>query len=249
MQARLEKVSDLTPEMRDQMFELFQTHFDGVDRALFARDLDEKNWAVLIVDEETGQKILGFSSLHFYPTQFRGETLSVVYSGDTIMDPSAWTSTILSRSWLSSVVHLHQKEAPETRCFWLLISSGFRTYRFLPTFWQDFLPRHDGSPSEDLLALRDHLARERFGEIYDSERGLVRFPQAQVLRDELSGIPERRLRDPHIRFFQEQNPGHSQGDELVCLTEVRVDNLTRAGRKILFVEDPETPRQAPGSKV
>ena len=38
---------------------------------------------------------------------------------------------------------------------------------------------------------------------------------------------------PHIAFFLATNPGHVRGDELVCLTELCDENLTRAGRRMI----------------
>ena len=41
------------------------------------------------------------------------------------------------------------------------------------------------------------------------------------------------MNDPHVAFFLKRNPGHGDGDELVCLTELSDDNLTRAGRRMV----------------
>jgi hypothetical protein len=52
----------------------------------------------------------------------------------------------------------------------------------------------------------------------------------------LCGIPQERLKDSHIRFFQTKNSGYEQGDELVCLTEIKEENLTPAGRRMWFAK-------------
>jgi hypothetical protein len=41
------------------------------------------------------------------------------------------------------------------------------------------------------------------------------------------------LRDPHVAFFAEHNPGHANGDELVCLTQIHPDNFTAAGHRMM----------------
>ena len=48
-----------------------------------------------------------------------------------------------------------------------------------------------------------------------------------------SVIPPGRLANPDVAFFARVNPGHEAGDELVCLTTLDDDNLTRAGRRML----------------
>ncbi|MFH7029318.1 MAG: hypothetical protein ACHBN1_28975 [Heteroscytonema crispum UTEX LB 1556] len=57
-----------------------------------------------------------------------------------------------------------------------------------------------------------------------------------MLRGCLKGIPQERLQDPHIQFFALHNPGHLQGDELVCLTEICEENLTPAGKRMWFAD-------------
>jgi hypothetical protein len=154
----------------------------------------------------------------------------VLYSGDTIVAPEAWNSTALARGWIAAVKTIRE-EKPSRRCIWLLLTSGFRTYRFLPVFWREFYPSLQ-NPNET-PELLDHLARERFGEQYLHDEGVVRFAQPQRLSGRLKDVPVGRRRDPHIEFFLKRNPGWIEGDELVCLTELRDENLTLAGRRMV----------------
>src|ERR1041385_6924689 len=121
---------ELSATLRDQMFALLTEHFEGVTRAQFESDLAGKNFVILIRHE---QRLVGFSTLHAYETRHHGEPLSVIYSGDTIMSPAAWRSTVLPRTWIAAVNGL-RREYPRGRYYWLLLTSGFRTYRFLPVF-------------------------------------------------------------------------------------------------------------------
>jgi hypothetical protein len=61
----------------------------------------------------------------------------------------------------------------------------------------------------------------------------VRFENPQRLRAGLDNVPAGRENDPHIEFFLACNPGHAQGDELACLTELSRKNLTAAGRRMM----------------
>jgi hypothetical protein len=221
--------TELPASRRAEMFALLQNHFHGVTPEQFARDLAEKNWIVLIL---RGNRLVGFSTLHIYETSFESAPVSVVYSGDTIVAPEAWGSTALARGWIAAVNQLRARY-PRGKCYWLLLTSGFRTYRFLPAFWREFFPRFDAATPSGLRRLRDQLAAERFGAQYDSAAGLVRFRHPQQLRGELKSIPAGRLDDPHIAFFAANNPGHGSGDELVCLTELAETNLTAAGRRMV----------------
>ncbi|MEM7065919.1 MAG: hypothetical protein AAF572_22485 [Cyanobacteria bacterium P01_B01_bin.77] len=224
-------VSTLTLDAddREAMYSLLTHHFSGVTPGTFANDLAGKNWVILIKNKMGHLK--GFSTLRLYDVIVKGECLSVVYSGDTIVDPTAWSSATLPRAWIQAINQLHR---PNKRLFWLLISSGFRTYRLLPTFWQRFYPHYDRPTPLAMQQLMHTLARQQFGHGYDPTTGIVRFPYPQRLSPILGTVTPERRTDPHIHFFEQANPGHAQGDELVCLTEICVDNLTAAGRRMWF---------------
>ncbi|HEY1661058.1 MAG TPA: hypothetical protein VGI03_01450 [Verrucomicrobiae bacterium] len=220
---------DLSIGRRDEMFELLVRHFDGVSRTQFEQDLAEKNWVILLT---RGPRLVGFSTLLAYESTFDGQPVSVIYSGDTIVAPEAWGTTILSRAWIACVRQLRERY-PRGKYYWLFLTSGFRTYRFLPVFWREFYPRFDTSMPPGKKRLVDHLAQERLGSQYSATDGIVRFTNPQKLRENLREIPEGRTSDPHIAFFISQNPGHALGDELVCLTELSDENLTPAGRRMV----------------
>ena len=222
--------AELTGRQTDEMFALLAEHFEGVTDAQFERDLSEKSHVVLITRDGC---LAGFSTLLAYETGFEQAPVSVVYSGDTIVAPEAWGTTALPRAWIAAVNQL-RATVPRGRYYWLLLTSGFRTYRFLPVFWREFFPCFERATPPESQQLLHHLARERFGAQYDPGSGVVRFAQPQRLRPELNQIPEgREAADPHVDFFARRNPGCAQGDELVCLTELTPDNLTAAGRRMV----------------
>ncbi len=221
----------LTAGKRGEMLALMRRHFRGVSEERFRCDLAEKNRVLLLEDE--GGRLRGFSTLLCYETTWGGERFRIVYSGDTIVDREAWGSGALARTWIGAVDAMRAAGDPDVRWFWLLITSGFRTYRFLPVFWREFWPRGGREMPPELRVLRDGLARERFGDSYDPETGIVRFGEPQELRDDLRVIDPGRRRDPHVAFFLQSNPGHARGDELVCLCELSDHNLTAAGRRVV----------------
>ncbi len=229
MKARLLRSRDLLQRDRDLMFNLLRRSFLGVSEQRFSSDLDEKNWVILLED---GDGLRGFSTFLFYRAPAGGKTANVVYSGDTIVDPASWNASLLAPAWINAVRYLHH-ERPEQRLLWLLITSGYRTYRFLPVFFRHFHPRHDRPAPAAVAQLTAVLARERFGSHYDPATGIVRLAEPQVLVEELRGIPPGRMANQDVAFFASANPGHEAGDELVCLTDLLDNNLTRAGARML----------------
>ncbi|HUJ71987.1 MAG TPA: hypothetical protein VLZ30_07065 [Verrucomicrobiae bacterium] len=219
MNGRLIARAELSVTQRTAMLALLQANFAGVTATQFASDVAGKNWVILLEDQ--AGEVRGFSTLLVYEST--AASARVVYSGDTVVDQAAWGSNALARTWLEAVRELR----PE---YWLLITSGFRTYRFLPVFWKEFWPRHDAPTAPALL---DKLACERFGQQYNPVDGIVRLTAPQVLRNGLNEVPPSRLVNPHVEFFTRANPGHGGGDELVCLCPLTPENQTPAGRRLV----------------
>jgi hypothetical protein len=199
----------------------------------FERDLARKDRVILLSDAATGT-LQGFTSFSLYETEAAGRRLSVVYSGDTLIRPACWGTPELPRAWGRTVFTLAAGLCQPL--YWLLLSSGYKTYRFLPLFFREFYPRYDRPTPVSEQALLDALAAERFGAELDRERGIVRFAAgATPLRAGVAEATAGRRRDPHVDFFLRRNPGHARGDELVCLARLDPENLTTAGRRLASV--------------
>ncbi len=211
------------------MYRLFCSQFSKVSAEEFERDLDAKNWALLLSNEDGD--LTGFSSMHIYDKTFQDRELTLVYSGDTVVDSSTWSDSALSYYWMGAVDWLRRHYEKES-VYWFLLVSGYRTYRFLPVYSNLFYPRFDRPTPDDIQALMHQLAEERFDGQYDADNGVVRLATPSILKDGYRGIPEHRLGDPHIAFFAERNPGHVNGDELVCFSALSEDRLTRLGKRM-----------------
>jgi hypothetical protein len=221
---------DLASSDIRSMFRVFGENFNGASMETFERDLSSKNWVILLQDPTT-REIEGFSTLALYETSFNNKALSVVYSGDTIIRREYWGTPQLPSTWIKTVL---EKSANMVQpLYWLLISSGYKTYRFLTVFYKEFYPRYDAPTPPDIQALMEHLASQRFGPEYRCEEGVVRFRDgATPLREGVAEVTDQRLHDPHVAFYLEHNPGYINGDELVCITRVHPDNFTPAGRRM-----------------
>jgi len=222
--------TDLSQADIQAMFCVFSENFDSATMDVFQRDLCGKIWVIMLRDGESGE-LEGFSTLALYETTYSDKPLSVVYSGDTIIRPAYWGTPELPRSWIKTVIE-KSADMPQP-LYWLLISSGYKTYRFLTVFYKEFYPRYDRPTPPEMQTLINHLAAGRFGADYYPDLGVVRFTKgATPLRDGVAEVTDERLRDPHVAFYIERNPGHVHGDELVCITRVHPDNFTAAGRRV-----------------
>lgn len=249
MRARLQHQvcapSALEAAQREAMHDLFRRCYDCSDREAFERDLNAKDAVVLVHDADG--VLRGFSTQAWFDWRHEGEMVRILFSGDTVMEPEYWGSAELVRGWCKVAARLLRME-PRRRLFWFLISKGFRTYLYLPLFFREYVPaikRSDPvasaikpccietSPAALQRLLRE-VAQQRFGDCYDAESGLIRFPRSQgQLTPELVVIPEGRRDDPHVRFFLERNPDYASGVELACLAEVALENTHGLGRRWL----------------
>lgn len=223
------EVSALSSGEKSAMFALFRANYDGAARAVFDRDLEGKDYVVLLTDRE--KQIGGFSTLAVYEESYEQNPLRVLYSGDTIIDPAYWGKNEFAMTWLQLAGAI-KKQRPEVPLYWLLIVKGHRTYRFLSLFSKEYYPRHDAQTPEKQRRIMNYLARRRFGEHYDPASGLVRLPEPRnFLVGDLARVPEKDLGRAETRFFLSRNPDYASGDELLCLCELEAGNLKRFARE------------------
>lgn len=204
------------------MFELYALNFADVSVQIFRRDLEQKTDVLLLTNADN--KLCGFTTLEIYSSNAAGQPVRVLFSGDTVIDPAHWGSPGWALEWIrfaGTVARRHDKPL-----YWLLIVKGHRTYRFLPAFAKHYIPHHKNSEPADDRALLSALAREKFGDNFDSNSGVIRFqtPQGRLV-DELADVPVKHRKLDSVAHFLNLNPGYRDGDELVCLCRLGLDNL------------------------
>jgi hypothetical protein len=219
-------VKTLSRADREAMWRLFGGHYVDVDRRTFETDLAEKNHAILLRDSKEG-KLRGFTTLLRYCRSIEGQTVGVVFSGDTVVDRRYWGQKALHRAFFRYVL-AHKLRHALIPVYWFLLCKGYRTYLLLARSFVEHWPRFDRVMPREKKKLIDKLASDRFGQAYRPTSGLVRFvPCRGRLRPEVAPIDEQmRLCTPEIRFFEGVNPRHAQGDELCCLGLIDFRQLT-----------------------
>jgi hypothetical protein len=205
------------------MYELMCAHYEGVSEPQFLADLQAKQWVILLFDRGA---LCGFSTQVLFDHSRLGQPVKILFSGDTIIDRNHWGSLALPVAWGRLMLSL-QAASSDTGLYWLLTSKGYKTYRFLPVFFREFYPCCTRETPAFEKALLTSVALAKFGKRFDPTNGILRAERGgQRLQEGIAEIDDKRLRDPHVAFFQKMNPGHRRGDELVCLTRFHPDNLT-----------------------
>ncbi|WP_456444550.1 hypothetical protein [Thiolapillus sp.] len=225
LSARVLSVAQLESALAERMYRLFARYYGGGSQSMFLEDLQAKDYCLLLENER--KQLCGFTTLAVCEHQVEGKPLRSLFSGDTIIHHEYWGSQVLPRAWCQLAGSI-KSQAPDLPLYWFLIVKGHRTYRYLKLFSREYHPAPDRPVPAALRTLMDFLARERFGECYDSESGVIRFPRSRgYLRPEWEALDVANRNKPDVAFFLEKNPGHGRGDELVCLTELDEKNLKR----------------------
>ena len=205
-----------------QMFELYDTYYGGTSRALFERDLMEKDLVFTLSEQGV---IKGFSTLMRFERPVGKEMANFLFSGDTIIDHRFWGRNDFALAWIN---HAGQVKAsdPDRPLYWFLTVKGHRTYRYLSVFSRRHYPAYGSETPKDIKALIDSLGQQHYGASYDPQRGVVHFPRSRGhLKTRWAVTPERDKRRPEVQLFLERNPGYVFGDEMICLCLLSEENL------------------------
>jgi hypothetical protein len=229
--ARTVAVAALDAQMLADAFALFEEAYEGTDRERFERDLAEKQWIILLRDRESGA-LKGFSTV--LVEDLPGDRpATVVFSGDTVIHREYWGQKQLQIAFARILLSLKLR-SPRRQLCWFLLSKGYRTYLLLANAFPNAVPRYDRADDPYLRAALNELASRRFGPAYDRARGIVRFDSGhERVRSGLAPITVRHLENLHVRFFVARNPGHSTGEELACLAEVRLIDIARIAVRLM----------------
>ncbi len=236
-------VKDLTQHTRELMSDLYLTYYEGSDRRLFHTDLDRKSEVLLLYAAE---KFIGFTTLHLYDYVWQGQTILVVYSGDTIVEPKYWGQHTLAYAWIRRMGELHRTH-PERKIYWFLIVKGHRTYRYMPVFGKSFYP-HWSEDRLDLKPLADALAQAKFGADYNARTGVVEFQTSKGhLRPDLARPTEEEMGKDAVQYFIKRNPRYLIGHELVCLCEITEENMKPLTRRVFTSGDASSIARSNGT--
>lgn len=198
----------ISPSDREEMYRLFETYFSGTSRHTFESDLAKKETVFLLRDSVSGQ-IQGFSTSMRLSARIDEREVVAFFSGDTIIARDYWGDSLLPRLWSQTVfaqADLVTLARPDTRVYWYLICSGFRTFRFLPVFFREYWPNMSSPTPAYQQKILDVLGRQKFGSQYVEGAGVVRLASATPLRVGISDVTEQRMTDPQVAFFVPQKP-------------------------------------------
>jgi hypothetical protein len=101
----------------------------------------------------------------------------------------------------------------------------------LPRNFREYWPRHEQPTPEPQLALIDELATRLCGPAWRPARGVVVRSGQKRMRPSAAPLVLGPGAEPELEFFARANPGHAEGDMLVCLCPLTLVNWLAVARK------------------
>ena len=227
LRAEIIPIHQISELLIEEMYKTYIHYYSGTNRQIFRSDFNNKDFCILIFNENEDNDLVGFSAISIYIESVQNENFGIIYSGDTIIKHQYWGSNILIKAWLSFAGEVY-RQFNFIPWYWLLLVKGHRTYRYLNLFFKDYYPRAGANIPENLGMKRDSIAFKSFGECFNSNSALIKFPETRGhLKEEWNGINEKTKNHKEVNFFKSQNPNFNSGDELVCFSEISPENLRK----------------------
>lgn len=236
------EIPNIDTSLRHTMASIYFSHYDGSDTPLFFRDLEEKQEAILLYFDN---KLVGFTTWLSFDYSWNNKATKIIFSGDTIVDRAHWGQQALAFAWIKRMAQV-KLSSPHIPLYWFLLVKGHRTYKYLPAFALSWYP-HWSMARDDLKDLADQLAIARYGSLYDTQCGIVQFPESMGhLKNDIAFPTEKELANPAVHYFLKKNPSFHHGDELVCICEISPENMRTITRRIFYkVKESEFPDMVP----
>jgi hypothetical protein len=230
LHGKIVKAQSLSEKETNTMYALMETYYDDMTQDAFLRDLNEKDYCILLLDASGAVK--GFSTQKMIHVETGSETVSGVFSGDTIIHKEDWGSMELYKTFARNLLEIGRQY---NVFYWFLISKGYKTYKILPLFFNEFYPRYRIKTPDHEQVIMHAFGSSRYPGEYDSASGVIAYKGVKdKLKLGVADIGEKHLRDEHIAFFLQANPGYFKGNDLVCLARLDEGNLNRTAHRLLL---------------
>jgi hypothetical protein len=216
----------------ETFYHLLCQGFLGICWDDFVRDFQEKDAVIILCKDHSEGEIVGFSTLMVLTLTLPTEEIKGIFSGDTVVLPEYRSSTGLGVGLCQYFVDTYE-QFPQHKVYYILISKGWRTYKIMPFFFQEFAPHHQKSTSACEKAVIDAFGKTKYPHYYHPETGLILFGKhaARLKPESIDAVPLKM--DAHTQFFLQRNPGYLRGNELVCVARVAPDNATAIFQRLV----------------
>jgi hypothetical protein len=236
----------LTVELLSELWD-FTTRFVETDRQTWEGKLAAHAEVIVYRGRNSGE-VVGMAAVDLLEVTHEGRRAHIIFTSSVLLDERYRGKNLLQRAGLTCFLRTRLRH-PLAPIYWFFDTFSYKSYLLLAYNFTEFWPRPDQSIPHWERGLMETLARQGYGDNWDSTQGVVRDQGGKKLREGVAPISKADLTEPHIRFFQERNPRHEQGEVLVCLAPLTWRNwrsiLGNSLRRLLRRRKPRPVQVAP----
>ena len=174
--------------------------------------------------------LLGMAAIDIQPAQFRGRRLAIISTAHVLLRENWRGRNLIQKLGMRTFLRARLRY-PLRPIYWFFDTFSYKSYLLLPRNFHTFWPRHDQPTPEARTALIDQLATQTYGPAWRPARGVAVRSGQKRLRETAAPLVLRADADPNLQFFARTNPGHAEGDMLICLCPLTLSNWLSVARK------------------
>jgi hypothetical protein len=209
----------ITPRTWDEIWGLTRAYYD-TDRG-YAEEWLRKRQRIGLF--RAGDELVGMASVDVYAEEFRGRRVAVIFTSHVLLREEHRGHNLIQRLGLRVFLQARLRY-PLLPIYWFFDTFSYKSYRLLARNLRDYWPRHDRPTPAWELALMAHLSERTYGESWRPSQGIVARSGRKRLRAGTAPLPENLSAAPDLQFYARANPGHAEGDMLVCLCPLSLGN-------------------------
>jgi hypothetical protein len=217
----------LTAAQWNDIWVLTQEFFD-VEREYAEAELRRRQSIALF---HMNDALLGMVSLDVFEAEFRGRRVTAISTAHVLLREN-WRGRNLLQKLGFRVFLRERLRHPLRPIYWFFDTFSYKSYLLLPRNFDTFWPRHDQPTPEPQAALIDSLASKVYGAAWLPDRGIVARSGQKRMRATAAPLILTRDSDPNLEFYARINPGHAEGDTLVCLCPLNFGNWFSLARNL-----------------
>jgi hypothetical protein len=230
----------LTDETLSELW-AFTSRFVETDRQAWESKLHAHAEVILYRGQDSGA-VVGMAAVDFHDVTHEGRRVHIIFTSSVLIDDLYRGRNLLQRAGLACFLRTRLRH-PLAPIYWFFDTFSYKSYLLLAFNFAEFWPRPDQPLPRWERGLLETLARQWYGDGWDSTQGVVHHQGGKKLRAGVAPISETDLAEPHIRFFHERNPRHQEGEVLVCLAPLSWRNwLSILGNSLRRLSRRRTPR-------
>ena len=218
----------IPPASWDEIWALTQEFYD-VERDYAEAELRRRQSIAMF---RMNGALLGMAAIDVHATEFRGRRLTVISTSHVLIRENWRGRNLIQRLGMRTFLRARLRH-PLRPIYWFFDTFSYKSYLLLPRNFRTYWPRHDQPTPEPRAALLDQLATQAYGPAWRPARGLAVRSGQKRLRESAAPLVLRADADPNLQFFARMNPGHAEGDMLVCLCPLTLANWWNVVRKAL----------------